>query len=562
MLHRARCRRSALLALCVLSACAAAGPDDTAQPDGVSGAFLAGRFAQHHMDVPAAASRFLAALQADGASTSLRTAAFDATLMDGRAEALDLARALPGNALAAMALGNADVRAGQWRAAEARFATLTTDETVTLLRPLLMAWAQQGAGATDEAANTLRPFLDGNRNRGLFMLHAAMIADLAGRDADAGRLYRSAISALGGLNLRLGVIVANWQYRRGQGDDARQTIAAMANISPDMPIAEAALMQSIPVRAIRTAADGIAEAYLAMGAALQQRDSNDLALVMLHLALDIRPDLTAARLLSAEILAAHSHPAEAAAILAPVRADDPLAALVDLRRAQYGDKDGHTAEAEATLERLAAEYQVNPQPLAILAEIQQAHKRFADSAGTFARAIARVPQPQARDWVLFYERGVAFDRAHDWPRAEADLRQALVLSPDQPLVLNYLGYAWTEQGRNAAEARRMLERAVELRPNEGSIIDSLGWLLLQQGDKAAAVRFLERAAELDSEDSTINAHLGDAYMATGRKGEAEIQWRRALILNPDPQDVKALQAKLGTADAPAPAAVSAERRAE
>ena len=142
--------------------------------------------------------------------------------------------------------------------------------------------------------------------------------------------------------------------------------------------------------------------------------------------------------------------------------------------------------------------------------------------------------------------------------AEADFLHALQLSPDQPYVLNYLGYAWTEQGRNLPRARQMIERAVELRPNDGSIVDSLGWVLLQQGDTAGAVRFLERAVELDSEDATVNGHLGDAYMAAGRKREAQVQWRRALILNPEPQEVQALEAKLAGV-ATTPAATTADR---
>jgi Flp pilus assembly protein TadD len=127
--------------------------------------------------------------------------------------------------------------------------------------------------------------------------------------------------------------------------------------------------------------------------------------------------------------------------------------------------------------------------------------------------------------------------------------------------VNYLAYAWTEQGRNLPQARQMAERAVALRPNEGSIVDSLGWVMLRQGDTAGAVRTLERAAELDPEDATINAHLGDAYMAAGRRREAEGQWRRALVLNPDPQDVPALQAKLSDAKRGKPAA-AVVRRAE
>ncbi len=117
-------------------------------------------------------------------------------------------------------------------------------------------------------------------------------------------------------------------------------------------------------------------------------------------------------------------------------------------------------------------------------------------------------------------------------------------------MLNYLGYAWTEQGRNLDRAPQMIERAVELRPNEGSFMDSLGWVLLQQGDEAGALKNLERAVELQPEDATVNGHLGDALAAVGRWREAEFQWRRALILKPEPQE----QQRMQRAAAPCPPA--------
>jgi Flp pilus assembly protein TadD len=139
---------------------------------------------------------------------------------------------------------------------------------------------------------------------------------------------------------------------------------------------------------------------------------------------------------------------------------------------------------------------------------------------------------------------VAEERAHLWPKADADFHRALELSPDQPFVLNYLGYSYADMGHHLTEAREMIERASERRPNDGAIIDSLGWVMYRQGDSKSAVKTLERAVELEPEDSTINGHLGDAYWAAGRKVEAQYQWRRALTLNPPPDDAAKLEAKL------------------
>src|SRR5262249_17865161 len=128
-------------------------------------------------------------------------------------------------------------------------------------------------------------------------------------------------------------------------------------------------------------------------------------------------------------------------------------------------------------------------------------------------------------WTLYYDRGVALERSGQWQRAESDLQRALELKPEQPLVLNYLGYSWIDRGGSLERGLKMLEKAVELRPEDGYIIDSLGWAHYRLGDYAAAVQYLEKATELVPEDPTINDHLGDAYWQTGRLVEARYQWR-------------------------------------
>jgi tetratricopeptide (TPR) repeat protein len=549
MFNRPTTTQAALLALSLLAACAAGDPADVPGPAsrpiiGASGKLLVAQFALTRTDLDTAATEFLAALGAEPHNSDLQQQAFTATLLAGRPEALGLAQQLPTNPVAILVLGDADAKAGDWASAERRFAMLPSSGVTQVLRPLVLAWAQQGAGNTDDALATLRPFLDGQRYRGVFALHAAMINDLAGRKSEAARLYRQAALEYGSLNLRLGTIIASWQSLSGQEAEARATIRAMVQASPDLSIAESALQQAAAQREVLTPANGLAEAYLALAATVQAQGGADFSLLLLRLALDLQPNFTSARLLAGEIEASSGRFKAASAALAPVPDNDPLIALVQLRQAQYADRGGDSAGARALLEQLADRYKQRPEPLTLLGDMQRLSDHYAEAAETYGRAIDRVRQPTQVDWPLFYDQGVAYDRAHDWPHAEADLLRALELSPDQPSVLNYLGYAWTEQGRNIVRARQMIERAVEQRPNDGSIVDSLGWVLLQQGDKASAVRILERAVELQSEDSTINGHLGDAYMAAGRHGEA-------LILNPDPQEAAALNARLAGVAMPA-----------
>jgi Flp pilus assembly protein TadD len=145
---------------------------------------------------------------------------------------------------------------------------------------------------------------------------------------------------------------------------------------------------------------------------------------------------------------------------------------------------------------------------------------------------------------LFYDRGVALERAGQWDRAETDLKHALELKPEQPLVLNYLGYSWIDRGENLEEGLKMIEKAVELRPDDGYIVDSLGWAHYRMGDYAGAVEQLEKALELVPQDPTINDHLGDAYWQSGRLSEARYQWQRALQFGPQENEIQPIEEKL------------------
>jgi tetratricopeptide (TPR) repeat protein len=550
MQHVRTARRSVLLALTLLSACAASEPSSSSETgqvsNGVFGDYLAGRYALSEGDAQTAANDLLQAVSESPGDPELTLQAFIAALDAGRPEAVRLARQLPDSQVAQLVLADVDIKAGHWQAAEQRFHALPRQGMTQLLQPLLVAWAQQGDGRTDTALSTLRPYVENPRFRTIFALHAAMIADLGDHTDEAAKLYRVVETDLSQPNLRMAQILASWEARSRQPGDAQRVLASLPVVAPDLSIIMPGLMASVTKRPVPHAADGIAEAYFTFAALLQAQDANDFALIMLRLALDLRPDFAAARLLASEIQQSEHHPEIALRMLNLVPATDPVIALVQLRRAALIDQLGRSDEAMRDLERLARDYPDSPLPDEQRGDILRSKQRFPDAVVAYDRAIARVSHPEASDWVLFYDRGVAEERSHQWPKAEADFHHALDLSPDQPFVLNYLGYSWADMGRHLAEAHQMIERAAERRPNDGAITDSLGWVEYRQGDAKDAVKTLEHAVELEPEDSTINAHLGDAYWAAGRKIEAQYQWRRALTLNPTPDDAAKLEAKLNT----------------
>lgn len=560
-------RRAALLALSLLSACAAdgippgsAGMMDSAParaaafaPRGAFGAYLAARLAAAETDTDQAAREYLRALRADPDSTELRNRAFVAALVGGRPEALTLARQLPDNQAARMLLAGDDVRAGRWDSAEKRFNTLPRQGAIQILRPIIMAWLQQGRGATDDALAILRPLVEGTRGRGIYALHAGLIAEQGGRIDAARDFYRITEAESGGGNLRLVQIIASLEAREGQAEAAQARVAAMAELGDDFALVAPGVAASLSSPPVADAVQGLAEAYLAFAGLLRSQDASEFALLLLRLALDLRPDFTPARLQIADVLEAQQRYAAADAELARVAASDPLAPVVRLRRAMLAERMERPAEAQAILEALATDFPDRSEPLARLGDLLRAQSRFAEAVKAYDQAVARIGTPEQRNWPLFYARAIASERSKDWPRAEADFLKALELSPDQPYVLNYLGYSWVEQGRNLARARQMIEKAVELRPGDGHIIDSLGWVLFRLGDIPGAIRHMERAVELMPRDPTINDHLGDVYWAAGRRREAAFQWRRALNLGPEADEIAKIEAKLrGEPPAPPP----------
>ena len=551
-------RRALLLAAALLSACGAAGTPapggaaaqaarPAAEPTSVFGAYLAGRFAQSEADTAVAADRLLDALRRDPDQPELLSRAFLAALLDGRSDALRLARRLPDNQAAQLLLIGAEVQAGRFDRAEQMTRALPRQGPGAVLSPIMIAWIQHGRGQTDQAVATLRPLAESGRLRGIHALHLALIADLAGRGREAERYARMALAESADTSVRLLQLSGGILARNGHEAEAMRLLEGLGRGLSDVGFAaatEASRHAMLAGRGVASPAEGMAEAQLALGAALRGQGAGEAGLVMARLSLRLRPGFAPALLLIAEHHAEQRHPEAAYATLGAAAAGDPLAPVVALRRAVLLDRMDRVAEAEAGLLALAAATPEAHQPYLRLGDMLRTRSRFPEAAAAYDAALARIAAPQAADWPLFYARGIAHERSGNWPRAEADFQRALEFAPEQPYVLNYLAYTWVEMGKNIAEARRMLERAVELRPNDGNIVDSLGWALFKLGDIPAAIRWLERAVELEPRNSVINDHLGDAYWAAGRRNEARFQWQRALRMEPEAAEIPKIEAKL------------------
>jgi Flp pilus assembly protein TadD len=223
----------------------------------------------------------------------------------------------------------------------------------------------------------------------------------------------------------------------------------------------------------------------------------------------------------------------------PLKRNAQIQLATDLDSADRGD------EAIKILKDVIGQDPKDLEAIMALGNIERGRKKFADCVTTYSLGIDALPQGNDKaNSVYYYYRGICEERSKQWPKAEADMRKALELQPDQPHVLNYLGYSWVDQGINLDEGMKMIRHAVEQRPDDGYIVDSLGWAYFRIGNYEEAVKNLERAIDLKPEDPTINDHLGDAYWRVGRTLEAKFQWAHARDLKPEPEELPKIEAKI------------------
>jgi tetratricopeptide (TPR) repeat protein len=517
------------------------------------GAYLAGRHAQEERDYGAAALWFEEALRADPQSPELISRTFSMEADDGRfAEARPLAeKALKldgSDAVADLVLMTDRVKAGDRAGALARAEALPDDGLHRYAGPLARAWTRMAMGnlAGAEAALQELDKFDGFAPLKYFQL--GLLYDFAGNAGKAEENFKKTLAATGQLNWRLTDAMANFYQRHGRPDQADAITKRFAKENAGSELAEsvsASRPVGTPPPLIGSAEDGLAEALFDLASVVNRPETIDLALIYDRCALALRPHLTVAELLLADLLSAEDKPKESIAILAGIPAKSPYSWSAQLRLAANLETLDRVGEAVAQLQAMAAKEPTRASAEIQLGDLLRGQKRFAEAADAYSEAIRRQKAAgMPPRWSLYYSRGIAFERSGQWSLAEADLEHALELKPDQPLVLNYLGYSWIDRGEKLDRGLKMIEKAVELRPEDGYIVDSLGWAHYRLGDYSSAVEYLEKAIELVPEDPTINDHLGDAYWKSGRLSEARYQWRRALQFKPDKEDVKPIEAKL------------------
>ncbi len=529
----------------------------------VSGNYLAARHATVERDASSAAAFYRAALTSDPNNTDLLDRAFIASIAEGNIdEAVKLAERILAkdktNRVARLVVGVKALAQKQYQAARININQSVRGPITDLVATLLSGWASFGAGDSRGALAAIDK-LSGPDWYSIFKdLHSGMIADLADKRGEAGtrleRAYKVDTSAL-----RSAEAYGRFLSRGKSPEEAVKIYETLEKASPRHPLVQEGLRETRAGRKLpplaETPREGAAEALYGIAATLNRRGGEDLALIYLRLALYLAPDHSLALLTLADLFETVKKPLQAIPIYERVPDNSPLKRNARIQLATSLDAVERTEESIAILTALVGDNPRDLEAIMALGNVQRERKKFAECAQTYSSGIDMLPAEDKKAWVFYYFRGICHERSKQWPKSEADLKQALTMQPEQPLVLNYLGYSWIDQGVNLDEGMKMIRRAVEQRPDDGYIVDSLGWAYYRIGNYEEAAKNLERAIELKPDDPTINDHLGDAYWRIGRTLEARFQWAHARDLKPDPDELPKILAKIanGLPDDNAPA---------
>ncbi|MEJ8475511.1 tetratricopeptide repeat protein [Roseibium algae] len=494
---------------------------------------------------------FQEALVADPDNTALLERAFILNLANGDIlEAVNYSEEMEQlgieNFLARLTRGADAVALGNYDEAVEILTPTSAGPLAQLSTDISRAWALFGAGKTDEALKIIDDLKGPSWFEVFKETHQALISYAAGRNEQAlehiEAAYKADRGAIRVIDAYARILAAN-----NRKDEALKVLDDYDRLLRGHPLLEFTRQEidaDKPLPLVSTPAAGISEVLYGLGSAIGRDGAEELSTSYLQLALHLDPQAEFAAVALGGMFERMGLQERAIAVLKQVPDASPLKRDAEIQIGLNYNSLEQIDEARSHLEALIKEDPSDLEAIIALGNVLRGHKLFEESEAVYTQGIDTIPELSQEHWLLFYFRGICRERLDKWQASEADFRQALELSKDQPLVLNYLGYSLVDQGLKLDEALEMIEKAVELRPTDGYIVDSLGWVFYRLGRYDEAVTQLERAIELRPSDPVINDHLGDAYWQVGRRNEARFQWNHARDLKPDEEELPIILDKI------------------
>jgi tetratricopeptide (TPR) repeat protein len=558
-------RRFLPLIVLLLAGCASqqqpmARSDDDKASEAFS-TYLSARFAANDHDLGQAARYYGRALSDDPSNSSLLALSFFYSTTSGDFEAAGkYAQAVvaktPDDRGARLALAVIAFKHKDYAEVRKELTQSAKGPFTALILSLFDAWAAAAQHDTPGVQKDIQTVMSQKGAEGIASYHAALIQDYLGDAKVADAAYKKALTS-GAPTPRVMDAYGRFLERQGRTADAAKLYMAHIDegglASVTRPgLARIAAGQK-PDGLIRNPADGAAEALFGIAASLTDAQSADDSILFLRMALYLRPDLGLGQVLLADRFESLRKFDAAITIYHGIEPTSPYFRMAQVQAALDEQRLGRNDDAIAGLKKLVAAQPKDSEAWIALGDTYRTTEKFQEAVDAYTQAEKAIPQPSKRDWTMFYARAMANEKLKQLDASEADIQEALKLSPEQPELLNYLGYSWVDRGRNIPQALVMLEKARSLRPYDGYIVDSVGWAYYQLGRYDDAAKTLEAAVLLVPGDPTINEHLGDALWRAGRHIDARFQWSHALTFADDDTDKAALERKLksGLSEKPA-----------
>ncbi len=499
-----------------------------------TGSFMAGQQALKDLRTDEAARYFFDAAQADWDNPLLVERAFIAFAADGQiGQAASTAKHLleldPDNELAELIVATEALKERRYDASERMLNALGQDSFTGITASILRAWGLVGDNRKDEADAVLDT-LGETGLEDFLVFHRALMAEAAGQTDQAITLAGQAFDNEPYV-ARVVEVYARILANAGHFDEAADVIKQFEDQGLTHPIVSIVKRQvearQRPGIFATNVQVGAAEMFHGIGVALARDGSRDLSLVFLRMGLYLDPSADVITLALGQLLDAAGQHDAANRIYEAVPATSAMKPTAVVRVATNLDNLGNREEALRRLGNIVVAQPNDLDAVSVLGDLLRTDEQFAKAAEAYTKALELTGGNNAPDWRFYYVRGIAYERNKQWPLAEADFLKALELNPEQPAVLNYLGYSWIDQDMNLEQALGMIEKAVAASPQDGYIVDSLGWAFYKLGRIEEAVKTLEQAVQMMPTDPEINDHLGDAYWKAGRRLEARFQWNIA-----------------------------------
>jgi tetratricopeptide (TPR) repeat protein len=515
------------------------------------GDYLSAHFAADNYDLTDAAKFYRESYEADPSDQELLTFAFFYAASAGDVDsAATLAEKLvataPDDRAARLTLAVEALKREDYKTARSEIGKSAKGPFTSFTVTLVDGWAAAGLGDGSTAASDLASLHAVQGADALATFNEAMLAEFLGQNELADTLYRKELDAAGP-SARVIDAYGRFLERHGRANDAAALYKKAPNEPAYGPVVEAGLKRIAagekPAALVTHAEDGAAEALYGIAASLNDDNDREVSILYLRLALFLEPRLDLADLVLGDKLEALAKYDDAIAVFRSVDKNSSYARLAAIEIAIDEMRLKQTDQAIADLKALCAAYPDYVDAWTSLGDAYNGTKDYASAEKAYSSAITASGEGKA-DWTLYFARAVVEQSADNWDVAETDLQTALKLSPNQPQVLNYLGYTWVDQHRNIGEALAMLEKARALAPQDGYIIDSVGWAYYRLGRYGDAAKTLEDAVLLVPGDPTINDHLGDAYWMEGKKLDARFQWSHALAFGAEDGEKTKIEMKL------------------